>query len=468
MQVRGGYIVVGVDNRGGLTGALDGVDTRPFDEANLVPRLLRYLSPPLELRTRVTTRDGHTVVLIYVGPHPTGCAFFHSDGQYTNSDKDQVVFRSGDVFWRDGTRSVRMSQQGLEEVIRRRISTEKRDWLEEQHEIRRREREDLEASYEGRQLTDEPLGAVSLDLEISQLRRASLELLRRGDSVGLRHVLLGAVVRARDLIERDAIEAELSDLVDKLACLGADFLEYEADDWFLRIVDTLAEVYSLPVRDGDVERFGYSTFIDPGELAPRVWLIVIQRVFALGALAVRRRDWRAVRALAVKHPDKIGTYDPNWLRHAVTMLSRAQHLSENRGNQNVRLSLLSLARSVVGRLECLRPDLAEDDDAVLTSLAQFDVLAGLAEIDAAGSIEGRVFYPNFARFRQDRVQPTVERLLTDQELRGVIFTRSDDELAVALADIGRKARNEGAIYDGFRGWSGTPVEEFIARHRPPT
>ena len=64
-----------VDNNGALTGQLDGADLRAFDEANLVPSLLKWLSEPLELRTRVAEREGHSVVAIYVGRDPSGCAF---------------------------------------------------------------------------------------------------------------------------------------------------------------------------------------------------------------------------------------------------------------------------------------------------------------------------------------------------------------------------------------------------------
>jgi hypothetical protein len=46
MEVRGGYIIGGVDGHGTPTGPLDGVDRRPFDEANLVPSLLRWLPEP--------------------------------------------------------------------------------------------------------------------------------------------------------------------------------------------------------------------------------------------------------------------------------------------------------------------------------------------------------------------------------------------------------------------------------------
>ena len=44
------------------------------------------------------------------------------------------------------------------------------------------------------------------------------------------------------------------------------------------------------------------------------------------------------------------------------------------------------------------------------SIAQFDVLSNLVAIDDANSTQLKVFYTNFARFRQDRVQPVVEKL----------------------------------------------------------
>jgi hypothetical protein len=63
-RVRGGYIVVGVDGDGKATGMQDDIDTRAFDEANLVPKLHRYLEKPLELRTNVLERDGHTEAVV--------------------------------------------------------------------------------------------------------------------------------------------------------------------------------------------------------------------------------------------------------------------------------------------------------------------------------------------------------------------------------------------------------------------
>ena len=40
----------------------------------------------------------------------------------------------------------------------------------------------------------------------------------------------------------------------------------------------------------------------PREKAPRVWLAIIVRVFALGGLAVRREAWQAVRTLTTQLP----------------------------------------------------------------------------------------------------------------------------------------------------------------------
>jgi hypothetical protein len=222
------------------------------------------------------------VVLIYIGPHPGGCVFFDRDGSYTRGTAQVDVFRAGDVYWRDGTRSVRISQQGLEAVIERRIADAKAAWLDEQREIRRRERDELESAYAGRRLTEGPLGTVGLDLATGELTIAALELLRRGDTIALLHLLNDAVARAGALIEHDEIEGGLADVLDKLACLAATFLEYEQHEWFGRVVRTLTQVYSLPVGDQEAARFGYSSSISPQEVAPRVWLEVTERVSPLG------------------------------------------------------------------------------------------------------------------------------------------------------------------------------------------
>jgi hypothetical protein len=146
------------------------------------------------------------------------------------------------------------------------------------------------------------------------------------------------------------------------------------------------------------------------------------------------------------------------------MASRASHF-DREGKQ---LSLISLARAVAVRLDCLRSDgIGVEDEALLTSIAEFDLLSNVVAIDdSIGLRPGRVFYTNFARLSQQRVQRIAERLLSDSEMKTVLLTHGDDVLAAALYQIGEQARSEGWRYDGFHSWEGTLVGEFIGEHIP--
>lgn len=88
---------------------MDEIDTQPFDSANLKPAMLRYLPRPqssfdgLE-RSNPGEEDQHVVVAVFIGPHPTGCAVFISDGAFRDGNGDErKLFSMGDVYWRDGT-----------------------------------------------------------------------------------------------------------------------------------------------------------------------------------------------------------------------------------------------------------------------------------------------------------------------------------------------------------------------------
>jgi Schlafen, AlbA_2 len=475
MRVSGGYIVLGVDDNGNPTGGMDEVDPRNFDEANLAPKLLRYLED-VGVRVQVFDLSGHTIVLLCVLPSPTGCTFFKADGKYKDGNgKEVVAFREADVFWRDGTRSVRITKAGLENVVEARIAKAKDEWLSEQHQIRRREAEldeigqpkvvgapESEPVGSG---TRPPLERLNLDLEPEELGRIALELARDGDQVGFTYLLNDAVARARALIENQDLDSGLVDLLDRLACLAATLLIHNQAEWFDQVIQALVKIYALAFGEGDARRFGYATQISSEETPPRVWLAVIEHVFALGALAVRLGSWDAVRTLTLQLPKPLAEdgYDKNWLRHALTMASRADHLQEEKDDgRRVDLSLLSLARNVVARLNCLRPDGSQpDDDSIFTDLAQFDLLSNLIAIDDVGDAEGRVFYPNFARFRQERIQPIADRLVADQDLRAELFRNGDQILAKALFEVGSRAANEGWRFDGFESWEHTPVAPFI-------
>ncbi len=463
--MRGGYILIGVGPDGKPTGHLDNMDLKLFDEARLAPKLRKWLPPPLMLVTRAAERDGHKVVLIYIEHSPAGVAYMVADGTYEKGPgKDsEFVFRKGDAFWRNGSRTERLSNEGHEEIIQRRIQDAKASWMAEQRELRRRE----QAEADGAASTSRALGAVSLDLEQPELNMAALELARQSDSIALEFLLNEALTRARSLLQRSDADTEFRDLLDRLICLSATLMHYGLDDWFKRVIDILAKIYAMPAKPADVEQYEYNTQIATSEVAPRVWLEIIERVYALGALAVREGGWQAIRYLTLQPAAGTVDYHTNWLRQALTTAGRAQHLREERDGRQIEVSLLSVARTDALRLECLRMDgVGSDDDVILTSMAQFDVLYNVVAIDAAGKLGGGVYFTNFARFFGTRVTPVIERLIADEGMRDDLLGHVDDaNLALALKAIGAQAQQVGAQYDGFTAWS-PEIEQFIAWNRP--
>jgi hypothetical protein len=166
-------------------------------------------------------------------------------------------------------------------------------------------------------------------------------------------------------------------------------IEYEQDELLNRVIRVFSQIYSLPLGAHDDRSFGLSTSIDPKAKAPRVFLAVLQRIYALGALAVRLKKWEVVRQLALQFPDRIDDYWTNWLRHGLTMASRSQQFTQRREDgSEVQLSLLTLAAQVIEHEAALHPD-TDDVDSILTSLAQFDFLSNVAAIDGAGTRTGR-------------------------------------------------------------------------------
>lgn len=470
MQVKGGHIVIGVDGSGVPTGGMDAANPTPFDPANLVPKMQKFLDGSLDLATNVLNRDGHTIILIGIKPNPRGCAFFRTDGQYPDPRRagyQNTVFRKGEVFWRENTSSVRITSQGLDEIIEHRFAARRDELL--------REWAAAQVALATGATTGEvqPRPTPSFGVPTDQVAETGIALIRDEDAVGLQQMIDDGRRRARAYIESYEVgEDHLPTLLDSVDCLAATFLSYGREDWFERVIGLLVDAYAMAGDVNVVTSLGMSTQISPEAKAPRIWLAIIERVFALGGLAVRRDAWKAVRTLTTQLPTPLaqGNYEKNWLRHALTMASRARHFARapvgQQGGQPREIGLIDLARDDAMRLECLRSD-SPSDDQVLTSIAQFDVLSNLAAIDDAHTTDQRVFYTNFARFRQERIEPAVERLLTDDAMRGEVFRGSDGELAEALAAVGHLATHEGLRYGGFRDWYGTPVAAFISQHLPP-
>jgi len=452
MSVRGGFLVIGVDGQGEPTSELTVEQAKLFDEARLRPKLLKWLPDTLEICSQVHEVDGHHVVLVHVAPNPAGCAFFRVDGQHDRPGKaSKVVFREGEVFYRDGTQSVRLNHQGLEQVIRRRVERERDRWEAERAESYRRLADELRAGAAGQHVAQGPAVEFNLALEPEVLVEAAIELLRANDDIPLRRLLSRAVPELRAFF-RSGDEEGAAGLLDRLACLAAAFLDVGRREWFQQVIDTLVSIYGVGFENEP------PIINAPPRQSAVLWLAIIERVVALGSLAVRRGDWWAVWELvARRHPDMHEMYT-TWLRHAMTMASRAELLTTRDGSQEILDSLLSRSRNAARRLEWLRPDVEPEDEKILTSLTQFDFLADLVAMADSDNKSG--IFPNFARFSPERTQPAAQRLLREPKMRKIIYPGDDQHFADALHTIDREAQCAGFRYYGWEGYT-RDVNAFI-------
>lgn len=109
----------------------------------------------------------------------------------------------------------------------------------------------------------------------------------------------------------------LDHLLDQVTRLAATFLELDRRTWLHRTVDSLVATFNVAF-EGEAEIIN-----EPPQRAAVLWLKIIERVEALGALAVRREAWAAVRDLASRKPTGMHPMYASWLRHATTMANRA-------------------------------------------------------------------------------------------------------------------------------------------------
>jgi hypothetical protein len=448
MQVDGGYIVVGADDQGRpVPPGVATADLPRFDEANLRPKLARWLPDGFEIRTASHTLADCTLVVIYVVPNPAGFSIFKADGQYANGKNTKNAFRKGDVFVRHGTSSERWVQADIDRIFDRRVAGMKDAWRAE----RQADLEALVRAQQAQSLVQGPAANFNWRLDVETFDLATTELLRADDDIPLRRMLNSAIADARQVIEKGDPE-ELETLIGRITTVIAQGITYQRRRWVDAGLDALGEIY----------RYGFNQqLLSESTMSKQtLWLVTLEHLLALGALATRQADWITVRTIVVRPPGEPDDYYATWLRHALTEAARANILEEK--------SLITLAAERAAQVPALRTDLGAEDDRLVTSLCQFDFLAAVTIIGATGKLSSSNWYTNFARFYTGRVTPVAERLLSDEVMRATLFPESDDDLAAALREIDRMASNEGWKYNGWHGWGhDSTIGSFLAEHPVP-
>lgn len=478
MGILGGYLVVGADDSGGVTGLPAG-QAALFDQATLSAKAAKYLPAGLELRSTVHKLDDGSgpceVALVWVGPHPDGWCVFTRDGDYTDAatGKGKTAFRAGDVYARHGTRSEPWTQSDIAAARSALVARAKDAWRTEHREETQRALQDLLA---GASVAAGPSGAFTWQLDAAGFEAATVELLRRDDDVPVRRMLRAATAEAQRLLltpgNTDA--SDLTVLLDRVATVAALALDLRRPALRDLAVRTLLDLYGWAVQDLRVHTSAHL-------LTPVLWLRIAERLYAIGALAVRLQDWPAVRGLALAPVPQLARERrrSSWHRDALTQASRARLFTEQQPNGQTRdLSLLLFGRAVAAAQPVLRPDLPGEvspsyagPDPLLDSLCQFDLLAAVVSAAAAGATDERalfaVSYPNYARADGSRANAIVGPLVFDPELRSALLPDvADDQLALVLELADRAAAREGQAYWGWEGYTDPRVQAFVQSHLP--
>jgi len=474
MNILGGYLVIGADDNGNAVG-LPTRQAQHFDQARLSGKIAKYLPSGGDIRSAVhTLGDGSApreVALVWVGPHPDGWCIFLRNGDYEKESKIKTAFRAGDVYARHGTRSEPWNQTDIAAARNALVARAKDSWRAEHAEETRRA---LQTAMAGAAAVAGPSDAFTWKLDRASFQAAAAELLRRDDDVPVRLMLRAAAAQAQQLVllPESTAATDLIVVLDRITALAALALDLRRSAFMSMAVQALLDVYGWAVEDLRVQTSAHP-------LDSMLGLRIAERLYALGALAVRLQDWTTVRELALAPvPALIREYrSRTWHRNALTQASNARLFTEQLpGGRPRELSLLLFAHAVAAADPVLRPDLPGDvpasyggRDPLLDSLCQFDLLVTVVSGVAADATDEKallaVSYPNYARADNRRANQIVQQLVFDPEVRPALLPDTGNrELAVVLDLADRVAKQAAQAFFGWEGYTDQAVQTFISTH----
>ncbi|MCK5751641.1 MAG: ATP-binding protein [Mycobacterium sp.] len=428
----GGYILVGVDDVGDPCAPSGSLDRPRFDPAKLNDIFRRYTRPVPALVSQPHSVGRNEVIVIFVPPTSGPPLPMITDGEYEDAKKrKQYKFRKGDVPVREGAQNVSLEYSHWPALLAR-------------HEgaIQERTRRDLDALINrlagGQQAVTPSLLPIDPGLDETGFAATLVSHFEHSTTYGaIRTFILAAGQRALQFGDDDTTA------LDQLTIIGTHAALYQNDEVYGWVVDQLHRVYlQLTLNDS------------------RIKLAIVDRVYVLGSCLVRLEKWSDLRKLVLQLP--IEEVYPSWIREGQVAASRDFLYPANKPGL-----MISAARQLMVQHPAMRPDLPfipgepEDligrRDAMLNTLCQFDIL--YCVIVAADSLkEGRGMaegYPASAAFDQSRVNPVLEKIVTDHEVREQLFSEiSDTDLSAAIDQTMKSAHQEAMTTGGY--WSKLP------------
>ncbi|MCZ2849810.1 AlbA family DNA-binding domain-containing protein [Modestobacter sp. VKM Ac-2978] len=441
----GGYILIGVNDDGTLALTTGTIANRSlFDGARLGDLIRKYIEGEVHVVSQIHEIDGHEVVLIHFPDHRDGLPVPMSKlGQFAGQNgKPVLVFREGDVLVREGAKNTPLRHAHWNDLLSRRD--------QRLREETRAQVDSLIADLAAALRAGGSAGPALVPLTVEMADEAFVEgvtsYLEADSDIRLRQFLGQTAALVSNPKER-------SSALDKITILAVQAMYFERDAAAQAAIGRLFDSY---VKLGQ------------GDAVAR--LDVITRVYVLGSLAVRLRQWGLVRDLALRPypPNGDGYVYSSWIRHGQVDASRAGLFPQGTGGL-----MISAARDLMRDRRAMRSDVPDSalldrsdlahDDALFNSLCQFDILYCLI-VAAEGQHHGGG-YPAASAMNQDRADPAFEVVAGDAAARRAMFPASSERgIAEAMAQVFASAEGESLGFGGHW-WSLPPgAHRFVSKH----
>lgn len=462
----GGYIVVGVREKGDGTFTIEGVDKHSLSllkQENIQNWVDSFIDTTLRILVRPNNYDDKRLlilILVYPGRLP---AVFKRDGQYQDpaGGRSTTKFRKGELFVRHGSKSERANYE---------------DWLRISEKIREDERRKaFEAEGRHRQITD-PLDAIinllggtppsrrALDIMIGteqDVEDRTAQLLSIQNPIIIRRALrkefqsIHAFLNEQQNIETreellENLERNFVSFLKRLFSVWVTSIEYDNYELASSLVELIHKLYS--------SSNSLSFRSEQEEITP-LWVQskVIYAVYCLGAFTVLREKPQFAR-LFLDRGNPFDSYwkEKSWFRYILTMLARAKQLEQK--------SLCALVFDYAKDYSYLI-ELFGGEEEFRTSLCQFDFLQCLYVLVKTEDI--RELYPSFAAFYKHRTEPIIEKIISSHETGSWIPELSSEECANAIDILDRYAAKEsGLFHDWDYGvWSSSRISRFLEENK---
>jgi len=287
--------------------------------------------------------------------------------------------------------------------------------------------------------------------------------LDRGDAAGL-NIYLSSILQALRSAVAGGDDAAVDEALDRLTDVAALAISYHPEGPVAeRSIAVMREAFDFGMQ----RPTGVNTM--PPE---RLWVALLARARAVGALVVRLQHWTPLRSIVLQQVDLEGPRTwSTWFRYGDVRASRAHLYTVGNNVLESGRQPLRLAAGHALRLPSLRPDGIEDEDALITSVCQFDFLTNIiATWEARTHQPDEAALPYFAAWDGERIQSTAARLIADPASRDALLPDiRDDDLADLIRYASERANQLSQSLGSWGFWSGFiegKVEVFLTRHPP--